>query len=165
MNNPKRLILRHIEKDIVIENTKNSNNTQTLTAIKKNSKMAKDFDCLDVINRQHLAVLFYSQCESSPVFPNICNRPRIIDMKFYCENDMTLGSFLAKNCFRIGYRCNNELCDTLIVFHTRTFAHGNSKITIRMSVVPTTTAITPVASPQQQSMTNASISSSNSNSK
>ena len=64
------------------------------------------------------------------------NEPRVIDMKFYCENDMTLGSFLARNCFRMGYKCNNELCDTLIVFHTRTFAHGDSKITIRMSIVP-----------------------------
>ena len=49
------------------------------------------FDCLDLFNRQHLAVLFYSQCENSPIYPNICHKPRIIDMKFYNENDMTLG--------------------------------------------------------------------------
>lgn len=50
------------------------------------------FDCLDIYNRQQLAVLFYSQCESSPVYPNICIKPRIINMKFYGENDMTLGN-------------------------------------------------------------------------
>ena len=76
-------------------------------------------DCLDIVNRQHLAVLFYSQSETSPVYPNICQRPRIIKMNFYTENDMTLGSFLARNCFRNGYKCNNDLCDTLIVYHTR----------------------------------------------
>ena len=76
-------------------------------------------DCLDVMSRQHIAVLFFSQNESSPVYPNICQKPRIIKMNFYSENDMTLGSFLARNCFRNGYKCNNELCDTLIIYHTR----------------------------------------------
>lgn len=108
-------------------------------------KSSQQFDCLDIFNRQQLAVLFYSQCETSPVYPNICIKPRIINMKFYGENDMTLGSypspppfltfhlvlilltlfsitgaFLAKNCFRNGYKCNNEMCETLIVYHTRT---------------------------------------------
>ncbi len=49
-------------------------------------------DCLDVFNRQHLAVLFCSQCENSPVYPNMCHMPKIINLKFYGENDMTLGS-------------------------------------------------------------------------
>ena len=108
----------------------------TTSSKKPTSKPTVQFDCLDILNRQHMALLFYSQCESSPLFLNICNKPRVIDMKFYSENDMTLGSFLARNCFRTGYKCNNELCNTLIVFHTRTFAHGDSKITIRMSIVP-----------------------------
>jgi hypothetical protein len=48
-------------------------------------------DCFDTINRQNLCVLFFSQCENSPVYPNLCIKPRIINLKFYGENDMTLG--------------------------------------------------------------------------
>lgn len=166
MTTTKRLILRHIEKTNLDaqnnESTGNNNQTTATIANGKKSKLPANFDCLDIFNRQHLAVLFYSQCETSPVFPNICNKPRIIDMKFYCENDMTLGSFLGRNCFRMGYKCNNELCDTLIVYHTRTFSHGDSKITIRMSIVPTaspaasTQLLTTGQTPSQTNMTHSS---------
>ena len=95
---PKRLILRHVEKIVNTDEnmggiaaTKKSTAVQAATSGGQTISRKKPFDCLNIFNRQHLAVLFYSQCESSPVFPNICNKPRIIDMKFYCENDMTLG--------------------------------------------------------------------------
>jgi hypothetical protein len=89
-----------------------------------------------VINSQHIAVLFYSKCETSPVYPSICIKPRVIAMTFYSENDMTLGSFLARNCFRNGYMCTNELCNTLIQNHTRYFVHCNNQIAIKMNIVP-----------------------------
>ncbi len=175
MNTTRRLILRDIEKVVESETISNNNNNinstngqgTSMTNVKK-SKLPANFDCLDIFHRQHLAVLFYSQCESSPVFPNICNKPRIIDMKFYCENDMTLGSFLGRNCFRMGYKCNNEMCDTLIVYHTRTFAHGNSKITIRMSIVPTASPTTSIQAANQaqfqSNTTTPSLNKSNNNS-
>lgn len=59
---------------------------------KYDQRLRNHYDCLDIFNRQQLAVLFYSQCETSPVYPNICIKPRVINMKFYGENDMTLGS-------------------------------------------------------------------------
>lgn len=59
--------------------------------IKLQSSITNHIDCFDTINRQNLCVLFYSQCESSPVYPNLCIKPRIIRLKFYSENDMTLG--------------------------------------------------------------------------
>lgn len=66
---------------------------------KYEQRLRSQFDCLDIYNRQQLAVLFYSQCETSPLFPNICHKPRIINMKFYGENDMTLGNkrFFSKS--------------------------------------------------------------------
>ncbi len=71
---------------------------------------------------------------------------------------------MAKNCFRNGHKCNNELCNSLIVYHTRLFVHGDSKVTVRMSIVPSAVP----ASSQQTSATAASnlyqISSSSSNS-
>ena len=97
---PKRLILRHVEKIVnTDENMGGIASTKKSTALQAAGSQPaisrkKPFDCLNIFNRQHLAVLFYSQCESSPVFPNICNKPRIIDMKFYCENDMTLGKLI-----------------------------------------------------------------------
>ena len=122
--NQRRLILKDIENEL-------SNETSHIKNIK--------FDCLDIFNRQHLAVLYVNQCETSPVYPNICQKPRVINMKFYSENDMTLGSFLARNCFRIDYKCTNELCSIPIILHTRSFVHADTKITIRMSIVPNIT--------------------------
>ncbi|CAF0732180.1 unnamed protein product [Brachionus calyciflorus] len=116
----RRLILKNVENLDQNSNDENQNH----------------FDCLDIFNRQQLAVLYVSQCETSPLYPNICQKPRIINMKFYSENDMTLGSFLARNCFRNGYKCPNDSCGSLIVYHTRSFVHGDTKITIRMSIVP-----------------------------
>ena len=53
------------------------------------AQLSRQRDCLDVFNRQHLVVLFCTQCETSPVYPNACHRPRLIDMQYYGENDMT----------------------------------------------------------------------------
>ncbi len=98
------------------------------------SVTSEPIDCLNVINRQHIAVLFYSKCETSPVYPHICIKPRVIEMEFYGDNDMTLGGFLARNCFRNGYMCTNELCNTLILNHTRYFVHSEFQIIIKMSL-------------------------------
>lgn len=135
----RRLILKHVEDvPVVPEYTGNENGLMIEKTIsnKTSTSSAPVADCLDIFNRQNIAVLFFSQCESSPVYPNICQKPRVINMKFYSENDMTLGGFLAKNCFRTGYKCNNEMCNSLIVYHTRLFVHGDCKITVRMSIVP-----------------------------
>ena len=94
----------------------------------------ESIDCLNVVNRQNIAVLFYSKCETSPVYPHICIKPRVIEMQFYGDNDMTLGSFLARNCFRNGYMCTNELCNTLILNHTRYFVHSEFQIVIKMNI-------------------------------
>lgn len=104
----------------------------------ENNQSKPKFDCLDIFNRQHLAVLYINQCETSPLYPNICQKPRVINMKFYTENDMTLGSFLVRNCFRQEYKCANEYCSVPIVFHTRAFVHADTKITIRISIIPNT---------------------------
>ena len=68
-----------VKKENIIEKVNNYN------------KPMENIDCFDVINRQQIAVLFYSKCESSPVYPHICIKPRVIEMEFYGDNDMTLG--------------------------------------------------------------------------
>jgi hypothetical protein len=95
----KRLILKNVEQGadtntVTSDNLLNepgSNNSKSNKTAGGPTNAANAFDCLDIFNRQNLAVLFYSQCESSPVYPNICHKPRVINMKFYNENDMTLG--------------------------------------------------------------------------
>ncbi len=95
LHSPKRLQLENFTDGIDLNETGNSNDHKTKTKSNNHSDHSIEnvnvYDCLDVFNRQHLAVLFYSQCETSPVFPNICNKPRVINMKYYSENDMTLG--------------------------------------------------------------------------
>ncbi len=96
----KRLILKNIEQgtetsasssDNLLSDSGSISSKSTKTVSTATTNSASTFDCLDIFNRQNLAVLFYSQCESSPVYPNICHKPRVINMKFYNENDMTLG--------------------------------------------------------------------------
>jgi len=120
LRSPKRLYLSLAETFSNGTDLNELNSTLNKKLLVNSTENENIYDCLDIFNRQHLAVLFYSQCETSPVFPNICNKPKVINMKYYSENDMTLGSFLVKNCFRTGDKCNNELCNTLIVYHTRT---------------------------------------------
>ena len=96
LHSPKRLHLEKFTDGIDLnEIGSNSNEHKSKTKSIKHADHSSDnvnfYDCLDIFNRQHLAVLFYSQCETSPVFPNICNKPRVINMKYYSENDMTLG--------------------------------------------------------------------------
>lgn len=89
LHSPKRLYLNLAE---TFTNGIDLNESITNKSINNSNQNEKNsYDCLDIFNRQHLAVLFYSQCETSPVFPNICNKPRVINMKYYSENDMTLG--------------------------------------------------------------------------
>lgn len=97
LNKPKRLYLSEAFTNGFDLSDPNETNIKSKNVIKEFQKQTSLYDCLDIFNRQHLALLFYSQCETSPVYPNICNRPRVINMKFYSENDMTLGKFLLFN--------------------------------------------------------------------
>jgi hypothetical protein len=51
---------------------------------------------------------------------------RVVKMEYYGRNDMTLGLFLERYCFRDFYKCSSEPCDTGMVDHIRRFAHGNA---------------------------------------
>lgn len=44
-------------------------------------------------------------------------------MDFYGRNDISLGSFLERYCFRENYKCPNDTCDTPMVDHIRRFVH------------------------------------------
>ncbi|KAM4626802.1 1-phosphatidylinositol 3-phosphate 5-kinase [Discoglossus pictus] len=87
-------------------------------------------DCLSTINHQRLCVLFSSASAQSSNAPSSCVSPWIVTMEFYGKNDLTLGVFLERYCFRSSYQCPSVFCDTPMVHHIRRFVHGNGCVQI-----------------------------------
>ncbi|XP_072434903.1 1-phosphatidylinositol 3-phosphate 5-kinase isoform X1 [Chiloscyllium punctatum] len=91
---------------------------------------ASKVDCLSPANHQKLRVLFSSSSVQSSNAPNPCVSPWIVTMEFYGKNDLTLGIFLERYCFRPSYQCPSMLCETPMVHHIRRFVHGNGCVQI-----------------------------------
>ncbi|GFR67626.1 1-phosphatidylinositol-3-phosphate 5-kinase [Elysia marginata] len=91
---------------------------------------AKRIDCLDVMNHQRLNVLFSSYSYKSNNHPFPCVYPWVVSMDFYGRNDITLGGFLERFCFRLQYSCPSPTCDTPMMDHIRRFVHGNASINV-----------------------------------
>ncbi|XP_041118468.1 1-phosphatidylinositol 3-phosphate 5-kinase-like isoform X3 [Polyodon spathula] len=87
-------------------------------------------DCLNPANHQRLCVLFSSSSTQSSNAPNPCVSPWIVTMEFYGKNDLTLGIFLERYCFRPSYQCPSMLCETPMVHHIRRFVHGSGCVQI-----------------------------------
>ncbi len=51
-------------------------------------------------------------------------------MEFYGRNDITLGGFLERFCFRQQYSCPSPSCDTPMTEHVRRFVQGTSCINV-----------------------------------
>ncbi|XP_032879487.1 1-phosphatidylinositol 3-phosphate 5-kinase isoform X3 [Amblyraja radiata] len=91
---------------------------------------ATKVDCLSPANHQKLCVLFSSSSAQSSNAPNPCVSPWIVTMEFYGKNDLTLGIFLERYCFRPSYQCPSMFCETPMVHHVRRFVHGNGCVQI-----------------------------------
>ncbi|KAM5229060.1 1-phosphatidylinositol 3-phosphate 5-kinase isoform 2-T2 [Ctenodactylus gundi] len=87
-------------------------------------------DCLNPANHQRLCVLFSSSSAQSSNAPSACVSPWIVTMEFYGKNDLTLGIFLERYCFRSSYQCPSMFCDTPMVHHIRRFVHGQGCVQI-----------------------------------
>jgi len=57
---------------------------------------------------------------------------RVVSMEYYGRNDVTLGGFLERYCFREMYRCSNRMCDTPMTQHIRRFVHGTGCLQVVM---------------------------------
>ncbi|KFP82235.1 1-phosphatidylinositol 3-phosphate 5-kinase, partial [Acanthisitta chloris] len=64
------------------------------------SSWSHKVDCLSPVNHQRLCVLFSSSSSQSSNAPSACVSPWIVTMEFYGKNDLTLGIFLERYCFR-----------------------------------------------------------------
>ncbi|XP_054470989.1 1-phosphatidylinositol 3-phosphate 5-kinase isoform X5 [Anoplopoma fimbria] len=91
---------------------------------------APKLDCLNPVNHQRLCVLFSSSSAQSSNAPNPCVSPWIVTMEFYGKNDLSLGVFLERYCFRPSYHCPSMFCETPMVHHIRRFVHGSGCVQI-----------------------------------
>lgn len=99
-------------------------------------------DALSPYNHQRVAVLFCSYSPTSSNAPYFCVNPWVVNMDFYGRNDIPLGGFLERYCFRSSYTCPNASCDTPMLEHVRKFVHENGCIQILLHHLdsPPTTA-------------------------
>lgn len=56
-------------------------------------------------------------------------------MDFYGCNDIPLGSFLEKYCFRTSYMCPSATCETPMLEHERRFVHDTGCVHITLNIV------------------------------
>ncbi|RZB49897.1 1-phosphatidylinositol 3-phosphate 5-kinase [Asbolus verrucosus] len=84
-------------------------------------------DVLDINNHQRLSVLFCSFSHEST------NSPAIVNMNFYGSNDIPLGCFLERYCFRSSYNCPSKPCDTPMIKHIRRFVHNAGCVSISLN--------------------------------
>uniref|UniRef100_A0A3Q3GFN5 1-phosphatidylinositol 3-phosphate 5-kinase n=1 Tax=Labrus bergylta TaxID=56723 RepID=A0A3Q3GFN5_9LABR len=96
----------------------------------KYSFSCPQLDCLNPVNHQRLCVLFSSSSAQSNNAPNPCVSPWIVTMEFYGKNDLSLGVFLERYCFRPSYQCPSVFCETPMVHHIRRFVHGSGCVQI-----------------------------------
>lgn len=55
---------------------------------------------------------------------------RIVEMELYGRNDIALGSFLERYCFR--FDCTSASCDVPMAAHTRRFVHNQGVLNIKL---------------------------------
>uniref|UniRef100_H2ZJY5 PIPK domain-containing protein n=1 Tax=Ciona savignyi TaxID=51511 RepID=H2ZJY5_CIOSA len=99
-------------------------------------------DCLEPHNHQHIYVLFSSYSLQSPNAPYPCVIPWAVDIDYYHGNDITIGGFLERYCFRPSYQCPSPTCKRPMLEHVRSFVHGNTAMNIILKELSK-----PVASP------------------
>ena len=57
---------------------------------------------------------------------------RVVYMSFYGCNDIPLGCFLERYCFRTSYVCQSKTCDTPMLKHIRRFVHNSGCISLSL---------------------------------
>lgn len=89
-------------------------------------------DVFDPNNHQKLYVLFCSFSHESNNAPAFCVNPWVVPMDFYGCNDIPLGCFLERYCFRSSYACPSKTCETPMLNHTRRFVHNCGVVSVSL---------------------------------
>ncbi|EFA00380.1 1-phosphatidylinositol 3-phosphate 5-kinase [Tribolium castaneum] len=99
----------------------------------KDKNYYNKLDVLEINNHQRLSVLFCSFSHESTNSPAFCVNPWIVNMNFYGSNDIPLGCFLERYCFRSTYNCPSKPCGTPMFKHIRRFVHNAGCVSISLN--------------------------------
>uniref|UniRef100_A0A1L8DMT6 1-phosphatidylinositol-3-phosphate 5-kinase n=1 Tax=Nyssomyia neivai TaxID=330878 RepID=A0A1L8DMT6_9DIPT len=89
-------------------------------------------DALEIENHQRLPVLFCSYNYSPKCHqPTFCAQPSFLNMHFYGQNDIMLGHFLERYCFRSSYICPS--CNSPMMDHVRRYVHSMGCIQVQLA--------------------------------
>uniref|UniRef100_A0A1A7YJS6 1-phosphatidylinositol 3-phosphate 5-kinase n=1 Tax=Iconisemion striatum TaxID=60296 RepID=A0A1A7YJS6_9TELE len=116
--------------DLLVRPPVKTNDEEVKTSRQTDVGWTSKLDCLNPINHQRLCVLFSSSSLQSNNAPNPCVSPWIVTMEFYGKNDLSLGVFLERYCFRPSYQCPSVFCETPMVHHIRRFVHSSGCVQI-----------------------------------
>lgn len=93
-------------------------------------------DTLLIYNHQRLPVLFCSYYFNTRELPtSFCAQPTLLDMHFYGQDDIMLGLFLERYCFRSSYICPS--CKLPMMDHVRRYAHSMGVVQVKLDEDPT----------------------------
>lgn len=103
--------------------------------VRLNSSLDALKDVLDVHVHQRLPVLFCSYYYNTRELPtSFCAQPLMLDMHFYGQDDIMLGLFLQRYCFRSSYICPS--CKLPMMSHVRKYAHSMGVVTVKLAEDP-----------------------------
>lgn len=88
-------------------------------------------DALDLENHQRLPVLFCSFYYNPNAPSSFCAQPSFLNMQFYGQNDIMLGEFLERYCFRSSYICKS--CNLPMMDHVRRYVHSHGCVHVKLS--------------------------------
>lgn len=92
-------------------------------------------DALDIYEHQQLPVLFCSFYYNTRELPtSFCAQPLLLYMHFYGQDDIMLGLFLERYCFRSSYICQS--CKLPMMNHVRKYAHSMGVVTVKLAEDP-----------------------------
>lgn len=91
-------------------------------------------DALDIENHQRLPVLFcsyYYNPNNVKQLSSFCAHPSLLHMHYYGQNDIMLGSFLERYCFRSSYICPS--CNLPMRDHIRRYVHSLGCVQVKLT--------------------------------
>lgn len=120
---PKKKIMEKVSKPTKSDSANEANLNQN----KVNPK-----DVFDIFNHQRLPVLFCSfYYDTNHVPTSFCAEPLMLFMNFYGQDDIMLGLFLERYCFRSSYICSS--CKLPMLNHVRKYTHSQGIVTVKIS--------------------------------
>ncbi|KAJ3273208.1 1-phosphatidylinositol-3-phosphate 5-kinase [Terramyces sp. JEL0728] len=88
---------------------------------------------LSPFSHQNIMVLYSNICKNKSV-PCIPPQPHLIE--YYRDSDLTLGQFIEDSCFGSKFICTVKGCESLMMNHYRTYAHGTGKLVVNVDDFP-----------------------------